>query len=165
MVAPTTRTFKGWFWLPVLAEEKRDLLQLYAFLVTQMRKNPPATQEMWVWSLGGEGLLEKEMPTHSSILVWRILWAEEPGRLQSTGSQSHNRITNSFTFIALWERGPGRRIPNLWATREVPAGDFERSPFMDDFLAESLHWSWQAVFFCSVHGQDGQSWTQKAGVD
>ena len=41
----------------------------------------------WVWSLGQEDPLEKEMATHSSIFAWRIPWMEEPGRLQSTGSQ------------------------------------------------------------------------------
>ena len=41
----------------------------------------------WVQSLGREDPLEKGMATHSSILAWRILWMEEPGRLQSTGSQ------------------------------------------------------------------------------
>ena len=49
-------------------------------------KNPPAmqeTQEMWVHSLGWKGPLEEEMATHSSILVWRIPWTEEPGGLQS----------------------------------------------------------------------------------
>ena len=54
-------------------------------------KNPPANagdvQETWVPSLGWEGLLEKEMATHSSILAWRIPWTEEPGGLQSMGSQ------------------------------------------------------------------------------
>ena len=45
------------------------------------------TQEMWVWSLDWEDLLEKEMATHSSILAWRILWTEKPSRLQSTESQ------------------------------------------------------------------------------
>ena len=40
-------------------------------------------QEMWVRSLGLDDLLEKEMATHSSILAWKILWTEEPGRLQS----------------------------------------------------------------------------------
>ena len=40
---------------------------------------------MWVGSLGREDTLEKEMPTHSSILAWRIPWTEEPGGLQSTG--------------------------------------------------------------------------------
>ena len=48
-----------------------------------MVKNPPAVQELketWVQSLGQEDPLEKEMATHSSILAWRIPWAEEPGR-------------------------------------------------------------------------------------
>ena len=44
-------------------------------------------QETWVRSLGQEDRLEKEMAPHSSILAWRIPWTEEPGGLQSTGSQ------------------------------------------------------------------------------
>ena len=44
-------------------------------------------QDMWVWSLGREDALEKEMATHSSILAWRTPWTEEPGELQSIGSQ------------------------------------------------------------------------------
>ena len=54
-------------------------------------KNPPPMQEMqemWVQFLGKEGPLEKEMATHSSILAWRIPSTEEPGELQSMGSQS-----------------------------------------------------------------------------
>ena len=50
-------------------------------------KKPPAMQEIWVQSLGGEDLLEKEIATHCSILAWRIPWTEEPGGLQSMGSQ------------------------------------------------------------------------------
>ena len=45
------------------------------------------TQEMKFRSLGWEDALEKEMATHSSILAWKIPWTEEPGRLQSMGSQ------------------------------------------------------------------------------
>ena len=52
-----------------------------------MVKRLPAVQETWVQSLGQEDPLEKEMVTHSSILAWRIPWMEEPGRLQSMGSQ------------------------------------------------------------------------------
>ena len=52
-----------------------------------MVKNLPAVQETWVRSLGWEDPLEKEMATHSSILAWRIPWTENPGRLQSIGSQ------------------------------------------------------------------------------
>ena len=46
-------------------------------------KNPPTEQKMWVWSLGQEDPLEKEMATHSRILAWEIPWTEEPGGLQS----------------------------------------------------------------------------------
>ena len=54
-----------------------------ASLVAQKVKHLPAMQETWVWSLGREDRLEKEMATHSSILAWKIPWMEEPGRLQS----------------------------------------------------------------------------------
>ena len=50
-------------------------------------KNPPAMQETQVRSLGWEDPLEEETATHSSILAWRIPWAEAPGRLQSMGLQ------------------------------------------------------------------------------
>ena len=53
--------------------------------------NPPAIQEMQVWSLGGEDSLEKEMTTHSSITAWEIPWTEEPGGLESTGLQALDR--------------------------------------------------------------------------
>ena len=52
-----------------------------------MVKNSPAMQETWVPSLGREDPLKKGMATHSSILAWRIPWTEEPGGLQSMGSQ------------------------------------------------------------------------------
>ena len=50
-------------------------------------KNLPVMQEMQVWSLGWEDPLENEIATHSSILAWEIPRTEEPGRLQSMGSQ------------------------------------------------------------------------------
>ena len=53
-----------------------------------MVENPPALEETQVRSLGREDPLEEEMATHSSILAWRIPWREEPGGLQSMGSQS-----------------------------------------------------------------------------
>jgi len=56
-------------------------------LVAQLVKNPPAMQETRVQFLGWEDPLEMEMTTHSSILAWRIPWTEEPGGLQSMGSQ------------------------------------------------------------------------------
>ena len=56
-------------------------------LVAQRLKQLTAMWETWVRSLGWEDPLEKEMAAHSSILGWRIPWIEEPGGLQSTGSQ------------------------------------------------------------------------------
>ena len=56
-------------------------------LVAQTVKNLPAVRETWVPSLGREDPLEEGMATHSSILAWRIPWTEEPGGLQSMGSQ------------------------------------------------------------------------------
>ena len=51
-----------------------------------MVKNPPEIQGTQVQSLGQEDPLEEGLATHSSILAWRILWTEEPGKLQSMGS-------------------------------------------------------------------------------
>ena len=56
-------------------------------LVAQTVKRLPTMQATQVRSLGWEVPLEKEMATHSSTLAWKISWMEEPGRLQSTGSQ------------------------------------------------------------------------------
>ena len=56
-------------------------------LVAQTVKRLPTMQETQVQTLDREDLLEKEMVTHSSILAWKIPWMEEPGRLQSMGSQ------------------------------------------------------------------------------
>ena len=76
-----------------------------------MVKNLPAMRETWLWSLGGEDLLEKGMATHSSILAWRISWTGEPGGLQSIRSQSigHDRVTNTHT--------PPCKIPH-WYIRD-----------------------------------------------
>ena len=64
--------------------------------MAQLVKNPPAVQKMQkmqVQSLGWEDPLEKEMATHSSILAWETPWTEEPGELQSMGSQqSQNKL-------------------------------------------------------------------------
>ena len=73
---------------------------LGASLVAQRLKHLPAMRETWVRSLGWEDPLEKEMATHSSILAWRIPWTEEPGGLQSTGSQ---RVGHDWaTSLSLW---------------------------------------------------------------
>ena len=66
-------------------------------------KNLPATQEPLVRSLSQEDPLEKEMASHSSILAWRILWIEEPGRPQYMGSQrvGHDSSDYRFHFLSI----------------------------------------------------------------
>ena len=59
----------------------------WASLVAQTVKNLPAVQETRLQSLGWEDPLEKEMASHSGVLAWRMPWTEEPGGLQSIGSQ------------------------------------------------------------------------------
>ena len=79
----------------MVSENKTKGQMLYDFthmgirasLVAQTVKNPPAMQKTWVRPLSWEDPLEKGTATHSSILAWRIPWTEEPGRLQSMGSQ------------------------------------------------------------------------------
>ena len=64
--------------------------------MAQTVKNLPALQETQVQSLGQEDPLEREMATHSSILAWEIPWREEPGELQSIGSQSWTPLSDTF---------------------------------------------------------------------
>ena len=75
--------------------------QICRQLVAQTVKNPAAMQETWIWSLGWEDPLEKGMATYSSILAWKIPWAEEPGRPQSMVSQRVERdwTADTFTFL------------------------------------------------------------------
>ena len=72
-------------------------------LLAQMVKILPAMQVTWVWSLGREDPLEKEMATHFGILAWRIPWTEEPGGLQYMGSQRvwHGWASKIFIFTSL----------------------------------------------------------------
>ena len=70
-----------------------------------MAKNLPATQETGVQSLGQEEPLEKGIATHSAIIVCRIPWTEESGRLQSMGSQQvrHDWATNTFNTLKVYQ--------------------------------------------------------------
>ena len=75
-----------------------SLAEEQASLVAQLVKNLPEMQKTWVQSLGRKDLLEKEMAIHSSSLAWRIPWTEEPGGLQSTGSQRVGQDYGTSTF-------------------------------------------------------------------
>ena len=84
----------------------------------QMVKNLPAIWETWVWSLGPEDSLEKEVATHSSILAWKIPRTEEPSGLQSTGSQrvGHDWATSlSLQFHRKKSQFPLRMC--LWSSK------------------------------------------------
>ena len=67
--------------------------------MAQTVKNLPATQETWVRSLYREDPLETGMAPQSSILAWRIPWTEEPGGLQSVGSQSQTRLSTRTAYM------------------------------------------------------------------
>ena len=75
-----------------------NTLEFRTSLVAHSVKRMPTMQETRVQSLGQEDLLEKEMATHCSILAWKIPWTEQPGGLQSMGSQRviHNWAPNTF---------------------------------------------------------------------
>ena len=68
--------------------------------MAQTVKHLPTMRETWVQSLGQEDPLEKEIAIHSSTLAWKIPWTEEPGGLQSMGSQSRTRLSD-FTSLTL----------------------------------------------------------------
>ena len=106
---------------PGEGKERHPLQYSRAFLVAQMVvENPPAMQETWVQSLGWDDPLEKGMATHSSILAWRIPWTEEPGRLQSMGSQ---RVGHDWeTFILSTSSPLLRDTQKFWRnTHREPA--------------------------------------------
>ena len=70
--------------------------------MAQIIKNPPAMQETWARSLGGENPLEEDMATHFSILAWKILLTEKFGRLQSRGLQTDTRKATEHAYTYFW---------------------------------------------------------------
>ena len=72
-------------------------IEVWTSLVAEMVKNPPATRETWVWSLGWDDPLENGTATHSSILAWRI-----PRTIQSMESQRDRHYWVTFTFTSFW---------------------------------------------------------------
>ena len=92
--------FKRNEWLQECSQNNcnyREAVITWASLVAQTVKNPPAVRETWIRSLGQEDPLEEGMATRSSILAWRITWTEEPGQLQSIGSQ---RVRHDWNVLA-----------------------------------------------------------------
>ena len=95
--------------------------------MAQLVSNLPAVQETWVRSLGWKDPLEKEMANHCSIPARRIPRTEEPGRLQTMGSQSQTQLSDShFHFFRL--------VPpqdSLWNEMEIHTGWMQKTCFFN----------------------------------
>ena len=87
-------------WLKWLSSSRSMYMLIPGFPGSSVVKNLPAMQETQVWFLGQEDPFEKERTTHSSILSWQIQWTEEPGGLQSRGSQSQTGGRNGASILA-----------------------------------------------------------------
>ena len=120
-----------------LTDLPTSLWRFRDFPVAQTVKNLPAMQETRVQSLGQENPLEERMAIHSSILAWRIPWTEEPGWLQSMGSQRvrHDWATNTHT---LW-----------WLRLYVPYSDTAEFCMRGDALATVR--SYLIAWECAYH--------------
>ena len=121
--------------------------------MAQRLKHLPGMQETWVWSLGQEDCLEKEMATHSSTLAWKIPWTKEPGRLQSMGSQRirHDWVT-SLHFTTASEKG----LPQWLSGKEsaCSAGDTGDADLIPGSERERRKWQSSPVFLPKKsHGQ------------
>ena len=132
-------------------------LQPWNSPVAQMVKHLPTMWETQVLSLGQEVPLEKEMATHFSILAWKIPWMEEPGSLQSMGSQ---RVGHDWaTSLASWKKSYDQPMlshfsrfrlcatPKTAAHQAPPSLGFSRQehwsglPFPSP-MHESEKWKW-----------------------
>ena len=133
-----------------------------ASLVAQTVKRLPTMQETWVWSLGWEDPLEKEMATHSSILAWKIPWMEKSGSLQSMGSQRvrHDWVTWLSFFPILWSPDAKRQLirkrPWYWE-RSKARGEME-GRLLDGWMAPPTQWTWVWV------NSRSWWWTGRPGV-
>ena len=87
-----------------------------------MVKNLPAMEEMRAGSLGGEESLEEEMAAHSSILAWRLPCTEEPGGMQSRGSQRVGLSIHAHLTFAFKKGQPAASLPPSF--HSVACGDF-----------------------------------------
>ena len=121
-----------------------------ASLVAQMVKNPPAMWETWLWSQNWENSLEKGVAAHSLILAWRIPWTEEPGRLQSMGSQRVEHELVTFTFIKSLGRCKSNDIcfPRPWV--DVYLHVRATRPWVDVYLHVRATGKWKGFMFQGV---------------
>ena len=112
-------------------------------LLAQMVKNSPSMQETWVWSLGQEDTLEKEMATHSSILAWRIPWREKPGGYQLWGCRESD-MTVQLSLSLFIKDAPfvSARLPHTYWQRHLRS---------THFISSGLY-KWQCFQSCDCLG-------------
>ena len=136
-------------------------------LVAQMAKCLPTMQDTRVQSLGWEDFLEKEMATHSSVLAWKIPWTEEPGRLQSMGSQ---RVGYNWTTSFHFENSRPLSPPREPQTPLSCSGtlDFLSTYLGIDSLTLSMGFPrqkyWSGLPFLSWGSSRPRNWTQVSCV-
>ena len=129
----TVVIFIEWLNFSKISDLDTTIIHDWASLIAQLVQNLPATQETWVWFLGWEDPLEKEMATHSRILAWEIPWTEEPGglwsmRLQKSQTQilyqlSHQGSPRVLEWVAYpFSRGTSQ--PRNWIGVSCIAGKF-----------------------------------------
>ena len=123
--------FKGWI-----------IFHCRASLVVQTVKYLPVMQDTQVWSLGWEETLEKGMVTHSSILAWKIPWTEEPGTLQSMGSQ---RVRHTWATEQQYSIVLVHHILPIYSSIHGHLGGFHVLAVVSNALVSMLaghHWHW-----------------------
>ena len=128
------------------------------------------TQKTRIWSLGQDDPLEKEMATHCCILTWRISWTEEPGRLQSMGSQRVGQDRNDFG-CSQWNQKP--TTPPGWALPCLDTVRLDGQSTGRSCGVHSLNWvalssQWQRIANLSLltcHWKAGKFSLWKAGIN
>ena len=115
--------------------------------MAQRLKYLPAKRETWVRSLGREDPLEKEMATHSSTLAWKIPWMDQPGRLQSMGSQrvGHDSATSLILLQDFWGTSlVAQMVKRLPAMRETWVQSLgQEDPLKKEMATHSSTLAWK----------------------
>ena len=130
-------------------------------LVAQTVKHLPTMRETQVQSLGREYLLEKEMETHSCILVWKILWTEEHGRLQSTGSQrvrhdwAHSVCRYRYRYVdvgisSIKFSSVTQSCPTLCDPMDCSMPGFRIHHQLPELAQTHVHWAGEIIVIKSV---------------
>ena len=138
------------YFVKVIVNNLQNTWEYYgAFLLAQTEKNLPAMRQTWIWSLVWEDPLEKGKGTHSSILAWRIPWTEEPGGLQSMGSQ--RILSNWVTSLSLsFHKSYCENLQNTWDYYNNILYLFYHKPFQ---WFSRIYWLDWEVLICKCQFQ------------